>query len=145
MKLIERLNIIDNKDHPKWMLVIRVALGLSLIMKGIQFIQNNALLRAVFSESLILQNYLWLQTCIPWINLLGGVFIVIGLFTRLAVLFQIPILVGAIFFVNAKQGIYQGQSNLFFSVVVLFFLLVFLIQGPGKTALDRAWRKKKEN
>jgi hypothetical protein len=74
--------------------------------------------------------------------LLGGVFIVIGLFTRLAVLFQIPILVGAIIFVNAKQGVYQGQSNLFFSIVVLVFLLVFLIQGSGKTSLDRVWRKK---
>jgi len=142
MKLTDQLNIIDKKDHPRWMLIIRVSLGLSLIMKGIQFIQNNSLIRAVFSESLILQNYLWIQTCIPWINLLGGVFIVIGLFTRLAVLFQIPILVGAIIFVNAKQGVYQGQSNLFFSIVVLVFLLVFLIQGSGKTSLDRVWRKK---
>ncbi len=142
MKLREHLNIIDNTDHPKWMLVIRVALGLSLIVKGIQFIQNNTLIREVFRESLILKNYLWLQTFIPWINLLGGVFIAIGLFTRLSVLFQIPILFGAIFFVNAKNGVYQGESNLFFSIIILVLLFVFIIQGGGKTSLDRAIKKK---
>ena len=142
MKLREHLNIIDNTDHPKWMLVIRVALGLSLIVKGIQFIQNNTLIREVFRESLILKNYLWLQTFIPWINLLGGVFIAIGLFTRLSVLFQIPILFGAIFFVNAKNGVYQGESNLFFSIIILVLLFVFIIQGGGKTSLDRAITKK---
>jgi uncharacterized membrane protein YphA (DoxX/SURF4 family) len=142
MKLRDHLNIIDNTDHPKWMLVIRVALGLSLMVKGIQFIQNNTLIREVFRESLILKNYLWLQTFIPWINLLGGVFIAIGLFTRLSVLFQIPILFGAIFFVNAKNGVYQGESNLFFSIIILVLLFVFIIQGGGKTSLDRAIKKK---
>jgi len=142
MKLREHLNIIDNTDHPKWMLVIRVALGLSLMVKGIQFIQNNTLIREVFRESLILKNYLWLQTFIPWINLLGGVFIAIGLFTRLSVLFQIPILFGAIFFVNAKNGVYQGESNHFFSIIILVLLFVFIIQGGGKTSLDRAIKKK---
>jgi len=142
MKLREHLNLIDNRDHPKWMLVIRVALGLSLMVKGIQFIQNNTLIREVFRESLILKNYLWLQTFIPWINLLGGVFIAIGLFTRLSVLFQIPILFGAIFFVNAKNGVYQGESNLFFSIIILVLLFVFIIQGGGKTSLDRAIKKK---
>lgn len=142
MKLREHLNLIDNRDHPKWMLVIRVALGLSLMVKGIHFIQKNTLIREVFRESLILKNYLWLQTFIPWINLLGGVFIAIGLFTRLSVLFQIPILFGAIFFVHAKNGVYQGESNLFFSIIILVLLFVFIIQGGGKTSLDRAIKKK---
>lgn len=142
MKLQDHLNLIDNRDHPKWILVIRVALGLSLVVKGIQFIQNNTLIREVFRESLILKNYLWLQTFIPWINLLGGVFIAIGLFTRLSVLFQIPILLGAIFFVHAKNGVYQGESNLFFSIIILVLLFVFIIQGGGKTSLDRAIKRK---
>ena len=142
MRVSNYLNIIDQKKRSGIFIITRVGLGVSLTIKGIQFIQNNSLIRNVFADSLLLQKYLWLQTIIPWANLLGGVFIVIGLFTRIASFIQIPILLGAIFFVDAQKGVYQGQSSLWFSILLLFFLFVFLIQGAGRPSLDMALRKK---
>ena len=128
-----------------WLIILRVGLGFALIVKGIMFIQNNALIRQVFSESLLLKKYLWLHTFIPWINLLGGVLIVVGLYTRLMVTIQIPVLIGAIVFVGAKDGVYQGETGLLLSVSVLLLLVLFLIKGPGTNSLDHSLRFKKEN
>ncbi len=141
MKISQHLNIIDQKKKSGIFIILRVALGISLLVKGIQFVQNNSLIRNVFSESLILRNYLWMQTLIPWLNILGGVFIIIGLFTRIAALVQIPIIIGAIIFVQSKHGIYEGESNVMFSVILLLLLIFFLIQGAGKPSLDKALRK----
>lgn len=127
-----------------WLIILRVGLGFSLVVKGIMFIQNNALIHQVFTESLLLRNYLWLQTFIPWINLLGGVLIVVGLFTRLSVIIEIPILIGAIVFVGAKDGVYQGETGLFFSILILILLFLFLIKGAGVPSLDHALRLKRK-
>jgi len=62
---------------------------------------------------------------------------VIGLFTRIAVILQIPILIGAIIFVNTKSGVYSGESDLLFSVIVLVLLLFFLVEGGGPYSVDR--------
>ncbi len=63
--------------------------------------------------------------------------IVIGLFTRIAALLQIPILIGAIIFVNTKSGVYSGESDLLFSIIVLVLLIFFLIEGGGPYSVDR--------
>ncbi len=131
----------------RWMVILRIGLGISLFVKGIQFVENNSIIRKVFSESLLLQNYYWLQMLIPWIHLLGGVFIIIGLFTRFAVLIQIPIVICAIIFVNTTKGIFEGEKNLFLSIVILILLIVFLIEGGGHLSWDKYLkndRKKKK-
>jgi uncharacterized membrane protein YphA (DoxX/SURF4 family) len=131
----------------RWMVIVRIGLGICLFVKGIQFVENNSIIRKVFSESLLLQNYYWLQMFIPWIHLLGGVFIIIGLFTRFAVLIQIPIVICAIIFVNTNKGIFEGEKNLFLSIVILILLIVFLIEGGGHLSWDKYLkndRKKKK-
>jgi len=131
----------------RWMVILRIGLGISLFIKGIQFVENNSIIRKVFSESLLLQNYYWLQMFIPWIHILGGVFIIIGLFTRFAVLIQIPIVICAIIFVNTNKGIFEGEKNLFLSIVILILLIVFLIEGGGHLSWDKYLkndRKKKK-
>lgn len=133
----------NSKESAGFFLVLRIILGISLLLKGIQFVQNNSIIRNVFSESLILQKYLWLQTIIPWMNLLGGVFIIIGMFTRFSAFIQVPILTGAIIFVHSKKGIYEGESNLLFSIIILLLLLVFAFKSPVKPSLDISLRKIK--
>lgn len=142
MKIQQHLQLMEKKNHPKWLVVFRIILGLSLFLKGIQFIENKTLLQKVVNETAVLNDYFWLQTLIPWINIFGGAFILIGLFTRFACLIQIPILIGAIVFVNSKTGLFAGESELAFSIIILSLLILFIVEGDGLLS----WRKtiKKE-
>jgi putative oxidoreductase len=129
--------------YPKWLVVLRILLGILLFMKGIQFIYDNNLLQQVFRNQSTLREYNWLQTIIPWVHLLGGVFIIIGMFTRLAVIAQLPILFGAILFSQEKINSIALNSSLAYAIVVLVLLLIFLFVGNGPVS----WKKMidKEN
>ena len=137
MLYIHRINNWSLKHQPQWLVIVRIALGLCLLAKGITFIRNATLLQQIVSSSSIPHSLLWITYFIPWAHLFGGVLIVIGLFTRLAVLLQIPILIGAIIFVNTRSGVYSGQSDLLFSILVLALLLFFLVEGSGSYSMDR--------
>ena len=141
MSLLHQMNEWSSKHHPKWLVVLRVALGLCLFIKGLGFIQNDAILTGVISQSAFIQKASWLNTLIPWLHLLGGAMILAGLFTRFWCLVQIPILIGAIIFVNAKQGIFAGESELLFPVIILILLIFFFIEGGGPLSLDNFLRK----
>lgn len=143
MKFTNKLSLIEKKYHPRWLVIFRILLGLSLFIKGIQFIQHKSILQKIIEENQTLQEYFWLQTIIPWVHLLGGVFILIGLFTRPAVIAQLPILVGAVFFVNTKKWVFAGESELGLSIMILLLLILFLFAGDGYLS----WKKviHKEN
>ena len=68
---------------------------------------------------------------IAFAHILGGVLLVLGMLTRFACLIQIPVLLGAIIFVNAKQGIWTPFSELWLSILVLLLLIYFLVIGNG--------------
>lgn len=142
MSLMHQMNEWSSKHHPKWLVFLRVTLGLCLFIKGLEFIQNSVLLSGVISQTSFLKNASWLTTIIPWLHLLGGAMILAGLFTRLFCLVQIPILVGAIIFVNARRGIFAGESDLLFSGIILILLIFFFIEGGGPLSLDNFLRSK---
>ena len=121
--------------HPRLLLLLRVALGIALITKGIYFISDMISLKALLSASSF--NFLpdWMALVITWIHLLCGFLITIGLFTRLSALIQIPILIGAVI-INASAGIFTPGSELIYSLVILILLVFFLYEGGGELSLD---------
>lgn len=137
MRYLHQINDWSIKHQPQWLVFVRVALGLCLLAKGISFIRNSTMLQEILTTSSIPKSFSWLAYFIPWAHLCGGFLIVIGLFTRLAVIVQIPILLGAIIFVNTKSGIYSGGSDLLFSIIVLVLLVFFLVEGSGSYSVDR--------
>jgi len=68
-------------------------------------------------------------------HLAGGILIVIGLITRLAVLVQIPVVIGAILinFIGV-----MNTTNLLASAAVFLACLFFLVYGSGKHSVDYA-------
>lgn len=127
--------------HPRWLVVIRVALGLILFVKGISFMSNASRLVELLESSIVVKGSAWWAIIITWAHLLGGFMIIIGLFTRLAVLVQIPILVGAIIFLNMHSGIFNPAYELPFAIVTLMLLLFFLVEGGGPLSLDNFFSK----
>jgi putative oxidoreductase len=86
-----------------------------------------------------------LQHYVIFAHLIGGVMITVGMVTRIAVLFQLPILIGAVFFVNSKAGFFSADSSDFWlSLIILFLLLFFLVEGSGPWSIDEYMRKHPE-
>jgi len=144
MSLMHQMDEWSSKHHPKWLVVLRLVLGLCLFLKGFGFIQNSVELTSFFAATSYFQKATWINTVIPWIHLLGGSAIIVGLFTRFWTLIQVPILLGAIFFVNTAGGAYSGDSDLMFAILILILLVFFFIEGGGPISLDNYFRNYKK-
>ena len=139
MNLLHQMDEWSRKHHPKWLVILRVVLGFSLFIKGFEFIQNSVILSDVISQTPFIQKAPWLNSFIPWAHLLGGSTLIVGLFTRISCLVQIPVLFGAVFLVNAPLGFGNG-SELLFSIIILVLLIFFFIEGGGPLSLDTYFR-----
>ena len=133
----------NKSGQPKWLTIFRIALGLILFWKGISFIHDSLSLQAMVKSaglSMLDKNAEVVGLIITYINLLGGLLILAGLFTRWVSIVQIPILIGAVFFVNAKAGVHENNFELVLSGIVLILLIVFVIKGSGVISADEYFR-----
>ncbi len=104
---------------------------------------NATLLERLLSGSAFASSVGWLAIVITFANLLGGFMLTVGLVTRLVALLEIPILLGAIIFINAQKGGFAAESELGLAVVVLLLLIFFLIEGGGPLSLDGYFNKNR--
>lgn len=138
MNYIQRMEHWGDTHHPKWMDFIRIALGVFLLLKGIEFADNMNKLMELMS-GLPFGNFMMviLGHYVLFAHILGGILLMTGLLTRLACLIQIPILLVALF-----VNIFNQFSELSMSLLVLALLVYFLIIGSGRLSLD--WYINKE-
>lgn len=142
MGMLHQIDHWSATHHPRWLVVIRVVLGVCLIIKGMAFMNNTVILESFIASSGVDTGTSWLPLTITWLHLICGLFIIIGLATRIACLIMVPILIGAVFFVNAPQGIFTADSEFGYSLAVLFLLIFFVIEGSGPVSLDRYFNKR---
>ncbi|HET9431379.1 MAG TPA: DoxX family protein [Chitinophagaceae bacterium] len=133
MTLIERMEHWGDAHHSKWLDVLRIALGIFLCYKGFEFLQDMSNMMNLLSSSFSFSAFtlLLLGHYIVFAHILGGILLVLGMLTRFACLIQIPVLIGAIFFVNAPEGLWQPFSEFWLSLLVLVLLIFFLVVGNG--------------
>jgi uncharacterized membrane protein YphA (DoxX/SURF4 family) len=146
MNYIQRVEHWGDTHHSRWMDILRIALGLFLCFKGIEFANNMSSLMNLMTNWVPFGGFMLIIVAhyILFAHLLGGFLLVLGLLTRFACLIQIPILLGAIIFVHPTSSDMFGQfSQLSLSVLVLLLLIYFLITGSGPWSLD--WNMAKEN
>ena len=130
-------------NQPRWLTIVRIALGLILFWKGISFIRDASDLQSLLqrmSIGVVDKNTEWIAFLITYLNLLGGLFIIVGLFTKTSCIVQVPILIGAVFFVNTPDGLNQSTSELVLSAIVLVLLILFAIIGSGAISADEYFR-----
>lgn len=125
--------------HPKWLDLLRICFGLFLCFKGIQLLNNINGLEGMMSDRLSFGNFgmMALSHYIVFAHLIGGFFIAVGFLTRLACLVQIPILLGAIIFINSSGNVFKPFSELFLSILVLLLLCYFMLVGSGPWSINR--------
>src|SRR5690606_16988809 len=141
MNLVQKIERWGDAHHPRWLDILRIILGIILFAKGVRFIADRDTVADLVRQTNF-QLSIWSAVhYVVFAHLVGGVFILLGFQTRLAVLFQLPILIGAVFFVNITQGFSFLNSELWLSLLVLLLLLIFLVVGSGKYSLDNMMDK----
>lgn len=142
MNLVQRTEQYGDTHYPMVWAALRVMLGGVIVAKGIVFIQDTEALHQLMINSGFVWTSLWLAHYVAFVHLVGGLLILLGLKTRVAIVFQLPVLLAAVFLVNAPRGFFTGNTELFFSIFVLLLLLVFLVYGSGRYSLDHYMRSE---
>jgi len=141
MNLIERIEHWGDAHHPRWIDFVRISLGLVIFAKGVSFIMDRDSVASLIEQTHF-QLSIWSAVhYVVFAHIAGGIFIILGLRTRLAVALQIPILIGAVFFVNITKGFSFLNSEFWLSLVVLMLLIYFFIVGSGPMSLDKEMDK----
>ncbi|WP_374949195.1 DoxX family protein [Mucilaginibacter sp.] len=138
MKMIGDFEKWGDRHHPKLLDMLRIFLGGFLLLKGYLFFQNMPFLRDLILEAKTVELSPDAITAIlyyvTYAHMVGGVLIFLGLATRLAAFVQLPIVFGALFFINIFKS--PVNSELWLSVVVLILLLLFVVIGSGPISLN---------
>ncbi len=133
MGTIKALNKWANA-HTYYLLdVVRVALGLFLILKGVDFMSDAEAMALVMDPFRELPGSMMIIHYVAAAHFVGGLFIIVGLLTRWSVILQVPIIIGAI--LTNFLGV-MIVSNLVQASVVFLVLIFFLLYGSGKHSLD---------
>lgn len=137
MNLVQRVEHWGDTHHPQWLDIIRIALGIFLCYKGVEFLFNMGDMLALMTTKMSFGSFtsVLMSNYISFAHILGGILLILGVLTRFACILQIPILIGAIFFINASPDMYRPFSQLLLAIVVLLLLICFLILGNGRVAL----------
>ena len=156
-------------ERNNWIHYLRIFLGGFIVYKGISFtIGSDVLFNSIsillgtlsplstgseivdisiFSEvSMNLTSIFatFLLTYVITMHLIAGSLLIIGLYTRWVCLSQIPILLGAILFINFP--LYSINSAIYLelvtSIIVLLGLIFFFLMGASVNSLDEFRRKE---
>jgi putative oxidoreductase len=146
MNLLQRFEYWGDRHHPKWMDIVRIALGIFLCYKAIDVLNNMSDLISLMSRKTSFGSFTYILAghYAVFAHLLGGILLIFGVLTRFACLIQIPVLLGAIFFVGSNGDMLRPYSELFLSILVLLLLIYFLIAGNGPWSVKMNEEKKKE-
>ena len=147
MNLLQRLEYWGDRHHPRWMDIVRIVLGIFLCYKAVDFLNNMSDLITLMSSKASSGEFAYVLAghYVVFAHLLGGVLLIFGVLTRFACLIQIPILLGAIFFVCTNKEMLRPYDELFLTIIVLLLLIYFLIAGNGPWSVKMAEEPKKKH
>lgn len=144
MRLINYIKNWADTHNPKWLALFRVALGAALLLRGVSFLNNLPDMERLIDENNYTNYKDLIMDSIPWIHIVGGFLVIIGMFTRLAALVQIPLILSALLFISSKQGFFAIQTDLGLSIILLLLLFVFVVEGSGPLSLAGYFKDEEE-
>jgi putative oxidoreductase len=135
MNALQKIDLWNVKHHFVFMDILRFALGLILVLKGVKFAADPQEVRILLVNgffdpiSIIFAHY------IVMVHIAGGLMIMMGLLTRVSVVFQLPIVLGAVIFTGhlALFSFYNAATQ---AILVFVLLLIFAFYGSGAHSVD---------
>jgi uncharacterized membrane protein YphA (DoxX/SURF4 family) len=133
----------SEKNHSAFIFGLRILLGCILLIKGFLFLFRITDLTEVVQALGMQSLNVTLALLIAWAHLLCGFLILVGLSTRLCCVLMFPILVGAVFYVNVRQG-FITSSEWLVSVMILYLIVFFFVHGSGEISISKLFSHKEE-
>jgi len=121
-----------------WLLLLRLGVGLSMLTHGIPKLQMLLAGGEIAFPDPLGIGAIWTLILVVFAEVVCSVFLVLGLFTRLA---SIPLVINmavAFFVIHGTDPFGKKELALFY----LFIYLNLLVFGGGDYSLDRAFRRR---
>ena len=120
--------------------MLRIALGIFLVLKGISFITNNRDFEDLIAPVSNFLGGMFVFHYIAAAHIVGVTIIVFGLLTRWAIIAQLPILMGAILINFFGE---MNVVNFILATITLVISVFFLFYGSGKHSADYYFKMEK--
>ena len=124
---------------------IRVYLGAGLFFRGLVLMLTDTGLQQLTGGAAPSLTTSGIALYVTAAHLVGGAFLLVGLYTRVAALVQLPILVGAVLLVHWQDGLLSANQSLEVSALVLFLMSLVVLFGGGRWSLDARWASSREH
>lgn len=122
-------------------LVLRVFTGLVFFMHGYMKVNTTGIGNvAGFFNGVGIPFPELMAPLVSYGELLGGIALIVGLFTHWIAKINILILLGAIYFVHLAHGFAVGENGYEYALLLLLVNIVIVTTGAGKYSVD-AWCK----
>jgi len=126
--------------------MLRIVLGAILIPHGCQKLfgwfggMGFTRFSALFDQIGYKPGAMWV-TIVALTEVVGGIMLILGLFTRFAAAAVTIFMINAVWFTSAK-GFFWTAGGMEFSLLLLAVALVFLVRGGGEYSIDSKMSKE---
>ena len=115
--------------------LVRIYLGASLFTRGLLFIVRPDLIGDLLQSRQVVLPFI-VQHYVVMTHLMGGIMLAVGFLTRAAAVAQLPALLGALFVVHLREGLFAPGQGLELAALVSVLLLAFVAAGGGPLSVD---------
>jgi putative oxidoreductase len=120
--------------EPIFLSILRIVVGLLLLEHGTQKLFHFP------PPDRAMHGLPPLMMVAAWLELLGGLLLVLGLFTRLVAFVVAGEMAVAYFMAHAPASLYPIKNHGEFAVALCFVFLYLAVAGGGRLSVDAIWR-----
>jgi uncharacterized membrane protein YphA (DoxX/SURF4 family) len=133
----------NNITQSTWLALTRMVLGMLLIWKGLLFIQDTSELQMAIQQAAAAEYGGFghvTAAVVSILTLVSGIFIMVGIFTKITSYVQIAMIIPAIIFIYST-GIERTSFEMISTIIILLLLVFYAKRGSGPISFDRSIRK----
>ncbi len=120
-------------------LALRIVVGLSFALHGLQKLQGGMDGVTAFFVSLGIPAAAFFAVVVTWVELLGGIALIVGLYTHWAAKLLAIDMGVAIITAHLGKGYFTAGGGPELALILLGATLSLMITGAGKYSLDKKW------
>jgi putative oxidoreductase len=136
----------NNSTESTWIAFTRILLGILVIWKGLLFTQDTSELQVAVQQTGVGEYagfLLFIAAVVSILTLVSGIFIMVGLFARIASYTQMVLIVLGIAFVYST-GIQRNNFETISTIIILSMLMFIAQKGSGSISFDKVIERNRQ-